>query len=121
MPETTTFIHTSELPRVKGPQGEFTEILNGPLAGAKNVLGTLRWLSSGESFSAQPLDKHQLIYLMEGRGTISLGNQSVDVTRGAGVYLGPSETATLRAAEGASLKLFHLIVPRIPGGPLQAS
>jgi AraC-like ligand binding domain len=114
MTATTTFINTSELPRIKGPQGEFTEILNGPLAGAKNVLGTLRWLSSGETFSAEPLDRHQLIYLMEGRGVIRLNNQDVEVTRGAGVYLGPSEGATLRAADGASLKLFHLIVPRIP-------
>src|SRR5215469_3478011 len=110
MTTATTFINTNELPRLKGPQGEFTEILNGPLAGAKNVLGTLRWLSPGEAFSAEPLDKHQLIYLMEGEGTIRLENQSVEVTRGAGVYLGPSETAVLRAAEGASMKLFHLVV-----------
>jgi hypothetical protein len=110
----TTFINTNELPRIKGPQGEFTEILNGPLEGAKNVLGTLRWLSSSETFAAEPLDKHQLIYLMEGKGVIRLNNQDVEVTRGAGVYLGPSESATLRAADGASMKLFHLIVPRIP-------
>jgi hypothetical protein len=114
MTTTTTFINTNELPRIKGPQGEFTEILNGPLAGAKNVLGTLRWLSSGETYPAGPLDKHQLIYLMEGKGVIRLNNQDVEVTRGAGVYLGPSESATLRAADGASMKLFHLIVPRIP-------
>jgi hypothetical protein len=114
MTATTTFIHTNELPRIKGPQGEFTEILNGPLAGAKNVLGTLRWLSSGETFSAEPIDKHQLIYLMEGQGVIRLNNQDVEVTRGGGVYLGPSESATLRAAEGGSMKLFHLVVPRIP-------
>ncbi|HEY7387012.1 MAG TPA: hypothetical protein VH640_00760 [Bryobacteraceae bacterium] len=114
MTTTTTFINTNELPRIKGPQGEFTEILNGPLAGAKNVLGTLRWLSSGETFSAEPLEKHQLIYLMEGKGEIRLNGQDVEVSRGAGVYLGPSESATLRAAEGASMKLFHLIVSRIP-------
>jgi glyoxylate utilization-related uncharacterized protein len=114
MTTTTTFINTNELPRIKGPQGEFTEILNGPLAGAKNVLGTLRWVPSGETYSAEALDKHQLIYLMEGKGVIRLNNQDVEVTRGAGVYLGPSESATLRAADGASMKLFHLIVPRIP-------
>jgi quercetin dioxygenase-like cupin family protein len=114
MTATTTFIHANELPRIKGPQGEFTEILNGPLAGAKNVLGTLRWLSPGEAFAAEPLDKHQLIYLMEGKGTIRLENQDFEVTRGAGVYLGPSESATLRPADGASMKLFHLVVPRIP-------
>ncbi len=114
MTSATTFINTNELPRVQGPQGEFTEILNGELVGAKNVLGTLRWLASGETFAAENLDKHQLIYLMEGRGTIRLDNRDYQVTRGAGVYLGPSETATLRAADNASMKLFHLVVPRIP-------
>ena len=114
MTTATTFIDTNKLPRLKGAQGEFTEILNGPLVGAKNVLGTLRWLKSGETFAAEALDKHQLIYLMEGKGAIRLENQEVEVSRGAGVYLGPSESATLRAAEGAAMKLFHLVVPRIP-------
>jgi glyoxylate utilization-related uncharacterized protein len=109
-----TFINTNELPRVKTPQGEFTEILNQHLAGAKNVLGTLRWLESGGQFTAAPEDKHQLIYLMEGQGTIRLEGKDYDVTRGAGVYLGPSETASIQAAPGGSLKLFHLVVPQIP-------
>ena|SRR5215831_15263395 len=114
MTTTTTFIDTNELPRIKGPQGEVTEILNRQLVGANNVLGSLRWLGPGEAFAAEALDKHQLIYLMEGQGTIRLDNKDYEVSRGAGVYLGPAESASLRAAEGASLKLFHLIVPRIP-------
>ncbi len=109
-----TFINTNELPRVKTPQGELTEILNQQLAGAKNVLGTLRWLSAGQKFTPDVAEKHQLIYLMEGKGRIRLEGKDYDVTKGAGVYLGPSETATIQAAEGASLKLFHLVVPRIP-------
>jgi len=113
MTSTTTFINTNELPRVKTPQGEATEILNNALVGAKNVLGTLRWLKSGEQFKAEPKNKHQLIYLMEGAGTINLENKDYDVPRGAGVYLGPSETATIKAAQG-ELKLFHLEVPPIP-------
>jgi quercetin dioxygenase-like cupin family protein len=114
MTTTTTFINTNELPRVKGPQGEVTEILNGPLVGAKNVLGTLRWLGPEETFTAEALDKHQLIYLMEGKGTIRLDNQDYEVSRGAGVYLGPAESASLKAAAGSSMKLFQLVVPRIP-------
>jgi hypothetical protein len=109
-----TFIDTNKLPRVKTPQGEVTEILNEYLEGAKNVLGTLRWLSPGEKFQAEPLEKHQLIYLMEGHGSIRLENQDYDVARGAGVYLGPSESATIEAGAGSALKLFHLMVPRIP-------
>jgi hypothetical protein len=114
MTNTLTFIDTNTLPRVKTPQGEVTEILNQHLVGAKNVFGTLRWLSPGEKFQADPLEKHQLIYLMEGNGSISLENKDYDVSRGAGVYLGPSETATIQAAAGSPLKLFHLVVPRIP-------
>ena len=71
MTTTTTFIDTNKLPRVQTPQGEATEILNNALVGAKNVVGTLRWLKSGEQFQANPSDKHQLIYLMEGKGSIN--------------------------------------------------
>ena len=110
----TLFIDTNKLPRIQTPQGEMTEILNKELVGAKNVLGTLRWLNSGEQFKADPSDKHQLIYLMEGKGTINLENKDYDVPKGAGVYLGPSETATIKAAAGESVKLFHLVVPQIP-------
>jgi quercetin dioxygenase-like cupin family protein len=111
---TLTFIDTNKLPRVKTPQGEVTEVLNNALVGAKNVLGMLRWLSSGQKFTAEAANRHQLIYLMEGKGSITLEGKDYEVGKGAGVYLGPSETATLQAADGASLKLFHLIVPQIP-------
>ena len=110
----TLFIDTNKLPRVKMPQGEATEILNEQLAGAKNVLGTLRWLKSGEKYKADPSDKHQLLYLMEGKGSINLENKDHEVSKGMGVYLGPSETATFQAAAGSSLKIFHLAVPKIP-------
>jgi len=118
MTKSLTFIDTNQLPRVKTPQGEVTEILNQKLVGAKNVFGTLRWLAPGEKFQTDPVEKHQLIYLMEGQGTIRLhdkdDNQDYDVARGAGVYLGPSESATIQAGAGSPLKLFHLVVPRIP-------
>lgn len=110
---TTTFIDTNQLPRTGAEQGEFTEILNGPLAGAKNVLGTLRWLDSGEEFRADANGKHQLIYLMEGSGVIQLEGEDYEVSKGGGVYLGPEESASIRAS-GGSLKLFHLEVNQIP-------
>ena len=113
MPQ-TLFIDTTRLPREKTAEGEYTEILNDKLAGAKNVVGSLRWLKSGEKYHAAPSDRHRLIYLMEGQGSITLENKSHDVTQGMGVYLGPSESATVAAAEGASLKLFQLVVPQIP-------
>jgi hypothetical protein len=110
----TIFIDTNRLPRGKKEGGEFTEILNGPLAGAKNVLGALRWIEPGNPFRADPADKHQLIYLMEGQGRIRLEGKDYDVRKGAGVYLGPSEGASIEAANGSSVKLFHLVVPQIP-------
>ena len=111
---TLTFIDTNQLPRVKTAEGELTEILNHALCGANNVDGMLRWLASGERFTPQVTEKHQLIYLMEGKGRIELDGKAYDASKGAGVYLGPSETATIQAAEGARLKLFHLVVPPIP-------
>jgi uncharacterized cupin superfamily protein len=114
MTTTLTFIDTNKLPRVKSGQGETAEILNQHLAGAKNVLATLRWLSPGESFQADPIEQHQLIYLMEGSGQIRLDNKDYHVSRGAGVYLGPSEIATIHAGPRSKLKLFHLVVPKIP-------
>ena len=109
-----TFIDTNQIPRKRTPQGEVAEVLNRDLCGAKNVLGMLRWLKSGEKFRAEAIDRHQLLYLMEGNGNIHLDNKDYAVSKGAGVFLGPSETATIQAGEGASVKLFHLVVPRIP-------
>jgi hypothetical protein len=110
-----TFIDTIKLPKkASAGQGEITEVLNEALCKAKNVHGSLRWLKSAETFKPDATSKHQLIYLMEGKGTIRLNNRDYGVEKGAGVYLGPAETATIQAASGASLKLFHLVVPQIP-------
>jgi len=110
-----TFIDTNKLPKKASTgQGEVTEVLNEALCGARNVQGSLRWLKSAETFRPDATDKHQLIYLMEGKGRIRLNSRDYEVEKGAGVYLGPSETATIQAPTGASLKLFHLVVPQIP-------
>lgn len=109
----TTHIDTNTIPRVRnGSQGEMAEILNKDLCGAENVVGTLRWLGAGDSFATEALaDTHQLLYLMEGEGVIELGDKPYDVGKGAGVYLEPLETATIRQAGDRRLKLFHLVVP----------
>src|ERR1700681_2063194 len=108
-----TFVDTNKLPRKRTAEGEVTEVLNRDLCGAKNVVAALRWLKSGEKFNAEASDKHQLLYLMEGQGNISLDDKNYDVSKGAGVYLGPSESATIQPAAGRSLKLLRLVVPRI--------
>jgi len=113
---TTTYIDTHQCPRVKlaGAQGTVAEIVNRELCGAENVVGMLRWLDAGERFDAELLpDRHQLIYLMEGDGVITLQNKDYEVSKGAGFYLGPLETAGIRQAGSAPLKLFHLVVPKV--------
>jgi hypothetical protein len=109
-----TFIDTNKLPREKTAHGEITEILNEKLAGAKNLVAILRWLDAGDSYVADGSGKHQLIYLMDGKGSIELENKNYDVVKGAGVYLGPSETATIRAGASDPVKLLQLVVPKIP-------
>ena len=109
-----TFIDTNKLPRKSTlGQGEMAEVLNQALCGAKNVVGSLRWLKSGDRFQADAANQHQLVYLMDGKGRIKLNSKDYDVIKGAGVYLAPSETATIEASDGA-LKLFVLEVPKIP-------
>ena len=64
-----TFINTNKLPRRATPgRGEMTEVLNGALCGAKNVVATLYWLKPNDVFRAEANDKHQLVYLMDGKG-----------------------------------------------------
>lgn len=114
---TTTFIDTNKIPAVAlpGKQGTYAEILNRDLCGAKNVVGSLRWLAGGERLvTTSPADTHQLVYLMEGQGVITLENKDYEVGQGAGIYLGPTETATIGPVGEAPLKLFHLVVPK-PG------
>jgi hypothetical protein len=47
---------------------------------------------------------------MEGHGVITLENKDYPVSKGAGVYLGPSETAVIRHSGAVALKLLHLVV-----------
>ena len=110
-----TFIDTNKLPKnASAGQGQITEVLNEALCGVRSLHGSLRWLKSAETFKPDVADKHQLIYLMEGKGCIRLDDCDYDVEKGAGIYVGPSEMATIQAAKGATLKLFHLVIPQIP-------
>jgi hypothetical protein len=113
---TTRFIKTGDCARVKAPgnQGEVSEILNHALCGAKNVLAMLRWIGPGQQFDTEVRqDTHQLVYLMEGEGVISLNSKQYPVAKGAGIYLGPSENASIRQKGSAPLKLLHLVVPKL--------
>ncbi len=110
-----TFIDTNKIPHAKLPgAGEVAEILNSHLCGAKNVVGSLRWLNTGEKLDVRSdAHTHQLVYLMQGEATITLDARDHSVKKGSGVYLGPSESATIKQAGAAPLKLFHLVVPHL--------
>lgn len=109
-----TYIDTNAVPRTTVPgAGEYAEVLNEALCGAKNVVGSLRWLHAGETLDvASDGRTHQLLYLMEGEATITLGGQGHRIGKGGGIYLGPSESASVAHAGAAPLKIFHLVVPR---------
>ena len=52
---------------------------------------------------------------MEGQGSIRLDDKDYDVSRGAGVYLGAlRDRPPFKPPPDRPLKLFHLVVPRIP-------
>ena len=108
-----TYIDANSIPRIKASgAGECAEILNDRLAGAKNVVATLRWLNAGDAYEARSDNRtHQLIYLLEGEGTITLNAREHRVRQGSGIYLGPTEQALVRHAGRAPLKLFQLAVP----------
>ncbi len=112
-----TFIDTNKIPHSKlSGSGEFAEVLNGQLCGAKNVVGSLRWLNAGEKLDVRSdANTHQLVYLMQGEATITMDSKDHGVKKGAGVYVGPSEIVTIKQAGTAPLKLFHLVVPHLQG------
>lgn len=109
-----TYIDTNRLPHTKVPgSGEFVEVLNNALCGAKNVVASLRWLTRGERFDVTCDKKtNQLLYLMEGEGTITLNRQDHQVAKGNGVYLGPSESARIAHRGSGVLKVFQVVVPK---------
>ena len=109
-----TYIDTNKLPHTKLPgSGEFVEVLNNALCGAKNVVGSLRWLNAGERYDAIcDANTNQLLYLMEGEGTITLNGEDHQVAKGNGIYLGPTESAKIAHRGSAPLKLFQLVVPK---------
>jgi glyoxylate utilization-related uncharacterized protein len=109
-----TYIDTNALPHTRVPgSGEYVEVLNNALCGAKNVVGSLRWLRAGDKYDAVCDGKtNQLLYLMEGEATITLNGKDHQVAKGNGLYLGPGESAHVVQRGAAPLKMFQLVVPK---------
>lgn len=112
---TTTFVDTNEIPRTRvANQGEVAEVLNAGRCGARNVVGALRWLKDGEQFDTKAEQNYQLLYLLDGNGIINLANKDYEVGKGAGLFLGPSESAVVRCNHKDGLKMFHVIISQVP-------
>ena len=63
-----TYIDTNTLPHTKTPgSGEFVEVLNNVLCGAKNVVGTLRWLQGRREVRRGVRRAHQSAVVPDGR------------------------------------------------------
>ena len=110
----TTFIDTNKIVPLPldGVRGRCAEILGETVGNAKNVVARLLWLDAGQTVdAANDAATHQLLYLMEGKGNIRLEGKDYEVGKGAGIYLGPSESASIREVAGETLKLLNLIVP----------
>ncbi|OGL62877.1 MAG: hypothetical protein A3J27_09130 [Candidatus Tectomicrobia bacterium RIFCSPLOWO2_12_FULL_69_37] len=108
------FIDTEACERVpQGPGlGTAAEVMGPERCGARNGRGLLRRLGPGERVEAQAMPgARQLLYLMEGEGTIELGGKAHPAGAGMGVFLGLAEGAVIRHAGSAPLKVFHLVVP----------
>ena len=111
----TTFIKTGDCARVRvAGQGEAAQVLNPALCGAKHVLATLHWRKAGDRLEAAPkAATHELLYLMQGHGVITLSGKTYPVSKGSGVYVGPNEKAGIAPSGEGELKLFHLVVPEV--------
>ena len=109
-----TYIDANRIPRTMvAGAGEVAEILNRQLAGAENVVATLHWLDGSDHLEVGEPGFHHLVYLMDGEAVIALSGSDHRAGKGAGVYLGPSESARISHAGTSTLKLFHLRVPKL--------
>ena len=109
------FIDTGACERVAlGPGlGTAAEIMGRARCGAENGRALLRRVGPGERVEAGALPgARQLLYLMEGEGTIELGGKAHPAGAGMGVFLDLGEGAVIRHAGSAPLKVFHLVVPK---------
>ncbi|MCW9033710.1 MAG: AraC family ligand binding domain-containing protein [Rhodospirillales bacterium] len=109
-----THIKTTDCPRKRLGIGEglVANVLEEGACGARNIIAKLRWLKDDDRFDLVPLPgTHQLVYFKNGEGAITLEGKTYNVSKGAGIYLAPTETAYFEARGDGILEFFHLIVP----------
>ena len=110
--------------RTPVPEGNARTVL-GPSDEGTRVQVAIREVEPGKACRVGPSDKTQVVYILEGKGATVAYTKAGTTTqrttdRRAGVYLEPSEEATVSAA-GTPLVLLLVTVPKHTGRPITGS
>src|SRR2546422_9217216 len=116
--------NTAEARRVES--GTEVTLCSPGFCGSKNLTVYKRTIFAGRRLDVLAANEYHLVYVIATptKGIIRFNNQLHDAEEGAGVLLGPSESARFEAS-GSNLELLHMIVPKppaaveagLPGGP----
>ena len=116
--------NTAEARRVES--GTEVTLCSPGYCGSRNLTVYKRTIFAGRRLDVPAANDYHLVYVIASptKGIIRFNNQLHDAEEGAGVLLGPSESARFEAP-GSNLELLHMIVPNppaaveagLPGGP----
>ena len=117
-------IHTGSKSRTPMAEGHVRHLLN-PADDGTRVQVAIEEVAAGKTRRVAPSDQTQVVYLLEGndaRISYSKGGKATHHTaqRRAGVYLEPTEEASVTAA-GTPLTLLVVTVPKHTGKPAEAA
>ena len=107
--------------RTPVPEGNVTTVL-GPSDEGTRVQVVIREVESGKTCRVGPSDRTQVVYILDGTGATVTYTKAGTTTqrttdRRAGVYLEPSEEATV-IATGTALVLLLVSLTKILGRPI---
>ncbi len=120
-----TVIDVASKPKIPIPEGRVRNVLM-PSGDGTRVHVAIADIDPGQTFRVPPSDRTQVAYILDGAGAvvthIGAGTSTEPTTeynaqRRAGIYLEPSEEATVRAS-GTPLVLLLVTVPKHTGKPI---
>src|SRR5262249_33680243 len=116
--------NTAEARRVES--GTEVTLCSSGYCGSRNLTVYKRTIFASRTLDVPAANDYHLVYVIASpaKGIIRFNKQLHDAEEGAGVLLGPSESARFEAS-GSNLELLHMIVPKppaaveagLPGGP----
>ena len=111
-------IDVADKPKVRVPEGHVQNVLDSSKDGTR-VHVAIREIDEGQTYRVARSDRTQVLYILEGRDA-SLTHTTADVAaehigqRRSGIYLEPSEEATVTASNGPLVVLL-VTVPKHVG------